>query len=219
MGATNGPTGPTVAGVTHLGTARYDLLTEADGVPSLVLRAVEVARSLDFPLSVHPGTGRLLSALAAGVDGVIGETGTGTGVGLAWMLSTAPLSARIVSVELDERRAAASAELFAGYANVTVLHGEANELAAHGPFDLLVLDSHCEPGPLDRSTLDPRSVLRPGGLLCKDDLWPMTEWPPRDFLGEVDELRVRFFEHPDLLATEVTVADGFAVQIARLRPN
>ena len=62
--------------MTHEGTARYDGLTEADGVPPLVLRAVEVARSLDFPLSVHPGTGRLLAALAGGVvDGVVGETG------------------------------------------------------------------------------------------------------------------------------------------------
>lgn len=206
--------------MTHLGTARYDGLTEAGGVPPLVLRAVEVARSLGFPLCVHPGTGRLLAALASGVvDGVVGETGTGTGAGVAWMLSTLPASSRIVSIELDEERAAAAAELFADRSNVTVLQGEANELAAHGPFDLLVLDTKSDPGPLHRETLDPRSVLRPGGVVVKDDLWPMTEWPPRTFDGEVDDLRVRFFEHPDLFTTEVDVADGFAVQLGRLRPG
>lgn len=205
--------------MTHEGTARYDHLTEADGVPPLVLEAVAAARALGFPLSVHPATGRLLAALAGGVvDGVIGETGTGTGAGLAWMASTAPPETRLVSIELDEARARAAAEVFGGHPNVTILQGEANELAAHGPFDLLVLDTHCEPGPLHRATLEPRQLLRPGGVLVKDDLWPMAEWPPRTFDGEVDELRVRLFEHPDLLTAEVTVAEGYAVQLARLRP-
>jgi predicted O-methyltransferase YrrM len=205
--------------VTYEGTARYDGWTEADGVPPLVLRAVELARSIGFPLCVHPGTGRMLAALAGGVvDGVIGETGTGTGVGVAWMLSTMPSSSRVITIELDEERATAAADLFVDHPGVTVLHGEANELAAHAPFDLLVLDTKCDEGPLHRATLDPRSLLSPGGVVVKDDLWPMDSWPPLDYEGEVDDLRVRFFEHPDLLTTEVDVADGFAVQIGRLRP-
>lgn len=172
--------------MTHQGTARYADLGP-DEVPSLVRAAVEVARQQRFELCVHPATGRLLAALAGGVgDGVIGETGTGTGAGVAWMLSTASPTTRIVSIEIDEGRATAAAELFAAHANVTILHGEANELAEHGPFDLLVIDSGAhEEGPLHRSRLDPTAVLRPGGLIFKD---------------------------------EVTVAEGFAVQLARRRP-
>jgi predicted O-methyltransferase YrrM len=205
--------------VTHEGTRRYADLDPGE-VPPLVLAAVDRAREIGFDLCVHPATGRLLAALASGVgDGIIGETGTGTGAGVAWMLSTASPQTRIVSIEIDEQRANAAAELFADRPTVTILHGEANELADHGPFDLLVIDSgpH-EGGPLHRAVLDPAQVLRPNGVLFKDDLWPMDRWPPRDFHGEVDELRVRLFEHPDLLTTEVTVADGFAVQLARRRP-
>lgn len=205
--------------MTHEGTAMYSHLGPTDA-PPLVLDAVAIARRQGFDLCVHPATGRLLAALAGGVgDGVIGETGTGTGAGVAWMLSTASPSTRIVSIELDDERADAAAQLFAGHPNVTILHGEANELADHGPFDLLVIDSgDVVPGPLHRAQLDPTAVLRPNGVLFKDDLWPMAEWPPRTFDGGVDELRVRVFEHPDLLTTEVTVAEGYAVQLARRRP-
>lgn len=205
--------------MTHQGTAMYSDLGPTD-VPPLVLEAVAIARGQRFDLCVHPATGRLLAALASGVgDGVIGETGTGTGAGVAWMLSTAAPSTRIVSMELDEERADAAAELFAGHPNVTILQGEANELAEHAPFDLLVIDSgDVVAGPLHRAHLDPTAVLTPDGLLFKDDLWPMTSWPPVTFDGDVDELRVRLFEHPDLLTTEVTVAEGYAVQLARRHP-
>ena len=205
--------------MTHQGTAMYSELGPTD-VPPLVLEAVAIARRQGFDLCVHPATGRLLAALASGVGaGVIGETGTGTGAGVAWMLSTASSSTHLVSIELDEERAGAAAELFADHPNVTILHGEANELAEHGPFDLLVIDSgDVVPGPLHRAELDPTAVLAPGGVLFKDDLWPMTSWPPVTFHGDVDELRVRLFEHPHLLTTEVTVAEGYAVQLARRRP-
>ena len=200
----------------------YDHLTEDDGVPAGVLAAVAAARSVGFSLCVHPATGRLLAALASGVPaaGSIGETGTGTGAGVAWMRSTCPPTARITSIEFDEQRAAAAAALFADDPATTIVNGEANALADHGPFDLLVIDSGAhEAGPLHRAVLEPRDLLRPGGVLFKDDLWPMTGWPPRTYGGEVDELRIRLFEHPDLLTTEVTVAEGYAVQLARLRPT
>lgn len=205
--------------MTANGTERYAQLGDAAAVPELVREAVAIARRLGFPLCVHPATGRLLAAVAAGVDGgLIGETGTGTGAGVAWMLSTTSPDTQIVSIELDAQQAAAAAELFADHPNVTILHGEANELAAHGPFDLLVLDTNCDPGPLHWEALDPTTQLRPNGLLFKDDLWPMTSWPPMAFDGTVDERRRRWLEHADLLATEVTVAEGFSVLLGRRRP-
>ena len=47
----------------------------------------------------------------------------------------------LFSIELDPPRAEATAELFAACPNVTVLCGDADELASYGPFDLLVLDA------------------------------------------------------------------------------
>lgn len=204
--------------MTSNGTDLYDGLA-AGAVPPQVLDAVALARRLSFPYTVHPATGRLLASLAAGISGgVIGETGTGTGAGVAWMLSTAPAGTRIVSIELDADRAGVAADLFRHDARVTILHGDANQLAAHGPFDLLVLDAPSTPGPLAWETLDPEVRLRPHGLLVKDDLWPMRSWPPRAYDGTDDLQRARWIEHPRLLTTEITVADGFAVLISRRRP-
>ena len=61
------------------GTAAYDGLTD---LPPLVERAVAIARREGFANSCRPEQGRLLLALAAGAQ-LIGETGTGCGVGLA----------------------------------------------------------------------------------------------------------------------------------------
>lgn len=202
--------------VTVDGTAMYEAFARDNPVPPLVLDAVALARQFDFTYTVHPATGRLLAALAGGIGaGVIGETGTGTGAGVAWMLSTASPATRIVSIELDPDRVKAAAELFHHDPRVTILQGDANELAEHGPFDLLVLDAPSTPGPLEWSTLDPTVQLRPHGLLVKDNLWPMTSWPPKTFDGSDDVQRTQWLEHPDLFATEVTVADGYAVLIAR----
>ena len=83
------------------GTAAYDGLTD---LPPLVERAVDLARRLGFANSCRPEHGRLLHALAAGA-GTIGETGTGCGVGLAWLASGARPGTRLVTVEIDTERA------------------------------------------------------------------------------------------------------------------
>ena len=87
-------------------------------LPKLVEEAVDEALSIGFEFCVHPSTGRLLSVLASGVavGGLIGETGTGTGAGLAWMVSANP-RARFVSVEKDGARAAAARRVFAQHPN------------------------------------------------------------------------------------------------------
>jgi predicted O-methyltransferase YrrM len=83
------------------GTAAYDGLT---GLPPLVERAVGLARRESFPNSCRPEHGRLLLALAAGAA-TIGETGTGCGVGLAWLASGSRPGTRLISVEIDAERA------------------------------------------------------------------------------------------------------------------
>jgi predicted O-methyltransferase YrrM len=189
------------------GTQLYSGLTK---LPPLVTAAVELARDMNFELSCRPEQGRLLALLAAGVgNGVIGETGTGCGVGLAWLLSGASDHARVVSVERDEGRASAVAQLLEGRANVTVIHGDAHEMSGFGPFDLLVLDGGGSGKTPDDTPLDPRHWLRPFGTLVIDDFTPMTSWPPlRDDV--VDQARMQWLVHPSMLTTEVVVCPSMS---------
>ncbi|GIG58306.1 transferase [Longispora fulva] len=95
------------------GTDAYSGLSD---LPALVATAVDVAKKADFPLSCVPAHGELLRVLARGIGpGLIGETGTGCGVGLAWLASGAHPDARLVSVERDPFRAALAAAVFADH--------------------------------------------------------------------------------------------------------
>ena len=201
------------------GTAAYDGLPD---LPPLVEQAVSIARREGFENSCRPEHGRLLFALASGAD-VIGETGTGCGVGLAWLASGAKPGARLVSVELDAGRAALAADLFKDRPQVTVIHGDWREIHREAPFDLLVLDGGAHgkrgserPGKPAGDPADPAVLLRPGGSLVIDDLTPAQEWPPR-FNGEIDEARMYWLTHPGLDAAELRLAPGLAALVATRR--
>jgi len=208
------------------GTAAYDAVAD---LPPLVARAVNLARHEGFAHSCRPEHGRLLFALAAGAE-VIGETGTGCGVGLAWLASGARPGARLVSVERDAGRAARAAQLFSGVPRVTVIAGDWLEIYPHGPFDLLVLDGgpHGKASPpaadLDGGAhgkasppaADPHVLLRPGGTLVIDDLTPARDWPPR-YAGGVDEARMSWLGYPGLDAAELRLAPDLAALVATRR--
>lgn len=149
---------------------------------------------------------------------MIGETGTGCGVGLAWLASGARPGARLVSVELHHDRAARAADLFSGLSQVTVIHGDWREIYGEAPFDLLVLDGGAH-GKAGGDPADPEILLRPGGTLVIDDLTPAKQWPPR-FAGEVDAVRMHWLTHPGLDATELRLAPDLAALVATCRwPN
>ena len=190
-------------------------------VPPLVRQAVDLALRLGFENSCLPETGRLLSTLAGGVaGGIIGETGTGCGVGLAWLVSGARPGTQLASVEIDAARASASQHLFADYPDVTVLRGDARELLGRGPFDLLVLDGGGA-GKDGEEPVDPDRVLTPGGSLVIDDFSPMTTWPPTLPSGEPDVVRRHWLEHPLLFTAELTIGGQLhpvSVLVGRRRP-
>lgn len=181
-------------------------------LPPLVERAALTATRLDFPYSCRPEHGRLLSALAAGAER-IGETGTGCGVGLAWLVSGMRDGATAVSVESDAGRAGAAAGLFAALApRVTVRHADWTAIAEDGPFDLLVLDGGGQ-GKAGGPAADPVALLRPGGVLVIDDFTPSRGLPPVHE-GRPDAARLHWLGHPALRTVEIPLAPDLAVLLA-----
>jgi predicted O-methyltransferase YrrM len=173
-------------------------------LPPLVERALELEAELGFEGSSIPEVGRLLHVLAGQRGRVrVGEIGTGTGVGAAWIVSALPPAVPFVTVELDGGRAAAASRLFADDENAKVLHGDWHELMPpEAPFDLLFYDG----GGKQRPELDGEEViglLAPGGTLVLDDLTPgrLGPDPVRDFwLGHTQLAAI------DLLTTPKTAA-------------
>ena len=196
--------------MSHGGTRAH---LAAPDLPPLVRAAAHSAAAQGFEQSCLPEHGRLLALLAGGIGpGAIGETGTGGGVGLAWLASGAAPGARLVSVERDAALAANAGALFADRPGVRVLTGDWTELAAYAPFDLLALDGGGQ-GKGTEEPLDPATWLTLGGLLVIDDFTPMTTWPPVHD-GRPDAARLHWLRHPRLAAAEVRVAPDAATIVA-----
>jgi predicted O-methyltransferase YrrM len=121
------------------------------------------------------------------------------------MASAMPADCALVTVEIDERRAAAAAELLSGDGRVTVLSGDARELlSSRGPFDLLFADGGWrDPGGL--ATLV--DLVRVGGKVVMDDVTPLAALPPDSPLRTGDVKRDLFFGDPRLLSAEAVLPD------------
>ena len=198
------------------GTAAHEAIAARERLPPLVRAAVALARECGFEYSRLPDYGELLRVLARGAGpGVIGETGTGYGVGLAWIASAAHPEAQIISVEQDVDRARRVAELFRDVPQVRILRGDRRELREYGPFDLLTLDGRGQGKGTD-PPIDPAQWLTRGGLIVMDDFAPLIGWPPL-FQGEIDEVRRHWLEHPRLRATQVNVTCEWSALLRHLR--
>jgi predicted O-methyltransferase YrrM len=181
-----------------------------DDFPPLVQRAYAAARQVGFPVSREesggtgsaclPDTGRFLAMLAAGCLR-IGELGTGTGVGTAWMASAMPATCTLVTAEIDERRAAAAREVFADDPRVTVVTGDSYPaISLGGPYDLLFSDG-------GNGEADLVDLLTLGGRVVKDDVTPLELLPDDSPFRRDDPKRAFFFGNPRLVSTEVVLPD------------
>jgi predicted O-methyltransferase YrrM len=193
-----------------------DAYRDTDALPMLVQRAVEAARRHGFAFSCRPEQGRLLQLLAAGAPHSIAETGTGCGVGLAWLASGASAGTRLISVDRDPRRARIAADVFYDCDNVEVLHGDWQRIEEHGPYDLLVLDGGGQAK--GDGTADPGRLLAAGGTVVIDDFTPATTWPPQ-FNGAPDKARLHWLEHPGLRAVELRIAADLSVIVGTRLPD
>lgn len=186
-----------------------------DDLPPLVRRAVLAAEAHGFGHSCRPEQGLLMRTLAGGATRLIGETGTGCGVGLAWLATGAAPGVRLVSIERDPARAEVAAEVFADQSRVEVVCGDWTELYRREPFDLLILDGggqRKDAGP----AADPERLLAPGGTVVVDDFTPATGWPPLHE-GRPDSARLHWLEHPALRAVEIRLAPDLSAVVATLR--
>jgi predicted O-methyltransferase YrrM len=135
--------------------------------------------------------GTLLRALAAAHrDGLIGEIGTGPGVGTAWLLSGMGGTACLVSCEIDERLARSAREFFAEDPRVEILHGDWEVvLPERGPFSLLFFDANAGAVLADRDNWDRvLNLVHLGGQIVMDDLAPVELWP-QSWRGMTDHKR------------------------------
>lgn len=188
-------------------------------IPDLVERAHRMAEALGFPLlpegrpvgqpapttATTPMDGALLRSLAAArPGGIIGEVGTGPGVGTAWLVSGMGARTRLVSCDIDDALVASARQFFAGYPNVEILCGDWEQvLAPLGPFDLLFFDANAQavlssPGGWDR-TID---CLKVGGQVVMGDLFPVELWPD-SWKGMTDHKREFCLVNERLAGVEV----------------
>ena len=139
----------------------------------------------------------------------VAEIGSGCGVGAAWILSTLAPDVPFVTVELDEQRATAVAELLAEDVEARVLQGDWTAvLPPEAPFDLLFADGGGQATKTDPGLLD---LLAPGGTLVLDDLTPGRKGP--------DPVRELWLEHPRLAAVQLRLSPREAAIVAVLQAS
>jgi predicted O-methyltransferase YrrM len=172
--------------------------------PPLVGRALELAAELGLEGSCSLETGRLLHVLAAAVGRLrVAEIGSGAGLRGAWIVSALDPDVPFVTVERDERRAAAVATLFRQDLSVRVLAGDWRELLPEeAPFDLLCVDA----AEVKQEVETLLGFLAPRGTTVLDD--------SSDGRLGLDERRRAWLEHPELAAVEVPISAASAVVVA-----
>ncbi|HEX6510525.1 MAG TPA: class I SAM-dependent methyltransferase [Chloroflexota bacterium] len=180
-------------------------------IPPLVSRAMQLAADRGFEQSCTVEVGRLLHLLTSHQDaGVVGEMGTGCGVGAAWMATALRPYVSLVTVELDPGRSEAATELLADVPYAQVIQGDWRALLPHGPFRLLFVDAS---EPKRERPAEVVDALELGGIAVLDDFTPTDRWPEESH-GRPDPVR-EFWRHDSrLTATEILVSPDMAIILA-----
>lgn len=202
-------------------------------LPELVIKANILAQELGFPLlpegrnpeykgppsACIPQVGRLLQTLCAGKPGgLIGEIGTGAGVGTAWLANGLMEGAHLISVEIDVVRANAVKKLFHEFPNVEIRAGDWHDVInINEPFDLLFMDA-IPRADLQYSNWDKMiEYIKIGGQIVMDDLTPVEFWPA-DWQDVIDYKREFALANPRAIGTEIrTAATTSALIMTRIK--
>ena len=190
-------------------------MTEAFEEPELVIRARQRADELGFAISSAPGVGRLLAVLAAAVPpkGRIIELGTGSGVGVAWLVHGlgARADVRVTSVDTDTRLLDAVHDgEWPEY--VELVEGDgATVVRERAPFDLIFADAPS--GKVDglEHTV---AALAPGGVLVVDDMDPDLH-ADDGLLDAIATVRRLVMTDPRLQAVDLAWSSGIIMATRR----
>ena len=166
-------------------------------------------------MSSDRGVGELLAVLAASSPrgARILELGTGTGVGLGWVVYGlgARNDATVLSVDTDEVLLAAT-RVAAWPAWVEFLCGDgAQVVRERGPFDLIFADA--VGGKLDGLDVTIAS-LAPRGVLVVDDMDPAPHTSD-GLVAPLREVRDTLMSHTELVATEIAYSSHVIVAVKR----
>ncbi len=178
-------------------------------VDPVVTRALDLSRKRGFITSTRNETGRLLAALAASKSGVLGELGTGCGVGAAWLHTGAPANARILTVEHDHELAEDVRQLFADIPRIEVREGDWSSLSDLAPFSMLFIDVKEVKEDVDLVA----DLLEPGGIVVLDEFEPSPVWPPI-VDGVVDAVREQWLTDERFTAVEMLIDADASLVIA-----
>jgi predicted O-methyltransferase YrrM len=191
-------------------------MTDDREEPELVARARKRADELGFAISSAPGVGALLAVLAAAVPagGRVIELGTGSGVGVAWLVHGVGDrdDVTVMSVETDRRLLhAVRADAWPPW--VEFVEGDgATVVRERAPFDLIFADAPS--GKVDglEHTI---AALAPRGVLVVDDMDPASHADDGlfDVITRVGEQLVL---DPRLLTVELEWSSGIVMATRRL---
>lgn len=174
-------------------------------------------------INVEPEEGRFLQVLVAACRPMLAiEIGTLDGYSGTWIARGLPKGGRLITLELDPRRAEIAREHFrlAGVDDrVEIRVGNAHdillEISDDGPFDFVFIDAEKEGNPayLDW-TLD---HLRPGGVLVVHNTFrkgAILDPHNRDpAVLATRELNQRMAENPHLTSTIFPAGDGMTIGV------
>ena len=150
---------------------RSFLLSMERELPSHLEKLYQEALAGDVPI-IRPETAGILRVLLKmkTPDRIL-EIGTGTGFSALFMLDACP--ARIVTIELDEKRAAKAEENFAEYdrdGRIRLIRGDAADILPdlEESFSFIFLDA--AKGQYVRFLPEIMRLLKPGGVLASDNV-------------------------------------------------
>lgn len=182
-------------------------------VPPLVKRALNLSEQINFKSACSLESGRLLRLLTSQLQsGVIGEVGTGCGVGASWIVSALSPGTSFFTVEENPVGAAAARALFDSLLNVRVIQGHWREFLYTWRFGLLYAGQGS--GREQEPELFVQS-LRVGGMIVLDGLTPISRLP-LEMRDQPDPVRDFWLNDSRLLATEIQVSPAEAVVLATL---
>jgi predicted O-methyltransferase YrrM len=166
---------------------------------------------MNYRFNCSNGTGRLLRLFTSLVkDGVVGEIGSGCGVGSAWIVSGLPSSASFVTIEKDPMLSAVVRTLFDNSPMVRVIGGDWDEIEKYAPINLLYISANIgrfvPPDILVQS-------LQINGMVLIDGLVPLEQLAPKT-VQNPDPIRDFWLNDSRIETTEILVSSSEAVLLS-----